>query len=310
MIDKKYYQANQLIYFGDWAISSALFALFFILALRADGPMVALYGVLSSIALYRAGAFVHELAHQSKSGQLDLFERAWNLTLGPVVLVPAVRFFHPHLTHHKVGTFGTKADPQYMPIRTDKKLAAFVLLAIPPIMPIFNLLLVIAASLGERLDVEGAIERYLARKGYTVGTSVLPEQKREVVLYSRYYLVVFLLYVWFFAYTLPLMYAIQVGTWWMITLRIPLEHEMREFRETTGERDHLVDSFTVESPFAEILQPLCLRLHTAHHMYPGVPYHNLPALHRELKRTNEEYRKSVVSFMTAVRGPVRTDALQ
>jgi len=164
----------------------------------------------------------------------------------------------------------------------------------------------LVATLGRTVNVEGAIDRYLTRKkGAAAGSALPAEHRREMTLYSRYSLLLVILYASLWPETIPLMYAFQVGAWGLGILRIPLEHEMREYRESTGPRDHVVDSFTVESPFAEILQPLSLRLHTAHHMYPGVPYHNLPALHAELKRTNEEYRKSVVPFLTVVRGPRR-----
>lgn len=307
MIDSRYYQANPLIYLSDFTLSMTGFVVAFIFCLRTSGLVFALCFVVSCVCLYRAGTFVHELTHQYRSGQLKWFHQLWNLTAGAIFMAPAVRFFDPHQIHHQVGTFATRQDPQYLLLRTDWKLAALMLLVGPFVMPIACLFFVLAASLGEKVDIEGRIDRYLTRKKGAAAGSALPAQyKREMTLYSRYYLVVIAVYVWLWPETIPLLYAVQVGVWWLGILRIPLEHEMREYREQTNARDHVIDSFTVESPFAEILQPLSLRLHTAHHMYPGVPYHNLPALHAELKRTNPEYRKSVVPFLTLVLGPRRT----
>lgn len=307
MIDKKYYKVKPYIYYADFTLSFSCFVIAFILSAQTTGIVFVLCLVASSVCLYRAGAFVHELTHQHRAGTLTWFHRLWNLTAGAVFMAPAVRFFVPHQTHHAIGVFATRDDPQYMLLRTDWKLAVLVLVAGPFVMPVVCLFFMLAATLGETVDVEGAIDRYLTRKkGAAAGSALPAEYKREMTLYSRYYLVVLGLYVWMWPETILLMYAVQVGTWLLVILRIPLEHEMREYRDSTGPRDHVVDSFTVESPFAEILQPLCLRLHTAHHMYPGVPYHNLPALHAELKRTDAEYRKSVVSFLTVVRGPRRT----
>ncbi|EXJ13531.1 fatty acid desaturase family protein [Imhoffiella purpurea] len=306
MIERHYYRLRPLIYYGDFTLSMTGFVAAFVLCLHTTGLAFALSLFASSACLYRAGAFIHELTHQYRRGRLEGFYRLWNLTAGAVVMMPAVRFFDPHRTHHKTGIFSTRQDPQYMLLRTDWKLAVLVLLVSPFVMPIVSFLFMLAASLGERVDIEGAIERYLERKkGAAVGSALPQAYRREMTVYSRYYLVVVGLYVWLWPETIPLMYAVQVGAWWLGILRIPLEHEMRAYRETSGARDHVVDSFTVESPFAEILQPLSLRLHTAHHMYPGVPYHNLPALHRELKRSDPEYRRSVVPFMTAVLGPRR-----
>lgn len=307
-IDQHYYRANPVIYGTDFTVSLGGFLITFVLLVQAAGWLTWLYLLISSAFLYRAGAFIHELTHQHRSGQLRWLHRLWNLTVGAIVMTPAVRFFHPHLTHHRIGIFATRDDPQYMLIRTDWKLAVTMLLVLPPLMPLASVLTTLFAALGNRLDLEGVIERYLERKkDASVGTALPDHYKREVTAYSRYYLMVAAVYLWLWPETLPLMYAVQVLSWWLVILRIPLEHEMREYRDSTDAHDHVVDSFTVESPFAELLQPLCLRLHTAHHMYPGVPYHNLPALHAELKRTDPQYRKSVVSFWTLVRGPRRTE---
>lgn len=71
----------------------------------------------------------------------------------------------------------------------------------------------------------------VSEQGAAAGSALAAEDKREMTLYSRYYLVVIALYVWLWPETIPLMYAVQVGAWWLGILRIPLEHEMREYRE-------------------------------------------------------------------------------
>lgn len=307
IIDKKYYQANLLIYYGDLLLTSVGLALAFILCLHTNG-LAFLFSYFACVVLiYRGAAFIHELTHQSRSGQLQTFGVVWNLTLGAVTLIPAARFYQPHLTHHQAGIFRTKADPQYLLLRTDWKLALFLLLVVPFIMPAFSLLLVLTSSVGF-IDIEGAVERYFARKGYTVGSAIPEKHKKEITWYSRYYLVLIAIYLWLIPETLPLVYAIHVGAWWLSILRIPLEHSMREHLDSSDERDQIIDSFTVESPFAVVLQPLSLRLHTAHHIYPGAPYHNLPPLHAQLKRDNELYRQSIVPFWSAARDPARASA--
>jgi fatty acid desaturase len=307
MIDDRFYRVNPFIYLADFGLSLKGFVAAFVLCLHVTGVVFALSLFVGSACLYRAGAFVHELTHQYRSGQLKWFHRLWNLTLGALFMAPAVRFFDPHQTHHTVGIFATRDDPQYMLLRTDWKLATLVMVIGPFVMPLVCCFFMLAATLGEKVNIEGAIDRYLTRKkGAAAGSALPAEYKREMTFYSRYSLGVVILYVWLLPGSILLMYAFQVGAWGLGILRIPLEHEMREYRERTGARDHVVDSFTVESPFAEILQPLSLRLHTAHHMYPGVPYHNLPALHAHLKRTDAEYCKSIVPFLALVLGPRRT----
>lgn len=305
MIDKQYFKANMAIYFGDLLLSLTVLIVSFIHCLDASGlPFIALY-LVCIVSLYRAGAFVHEICHRHRNEQMRIFSTFWNLTVGAIVLVPAARFFKPHLTHHSIGVFGTKDDPQYLLLRSDRKLAFFVLVVIPFIMPLFSLMLMVSAAVAG-LTAEEAVERFVQRRSHTVGSVPQDEDKDQIIRLSRYYLPLFLLYVWLFPETLPLMYMVQVGAWWLVTLRIPLEHSMVHYVEKSDRHDHVLDSFTVEAPLAALLQPLGLRFHTAHHMYPGVPYHKLAALHAELKARDNEYRNNVISFWTAVRGPVRT----
>lgn len=304
-IERKYYQLNFVTYYLDFLTSTTLFVISFTGFLYFKGTVSILFYILSIFTLYRATAFIHEATHQERNPDFRTFVLVLNLTIGAITLVPAYRFFKPHNIHHTTGIFRTNADPQYLLVRSNTKFALFLFLLIPFIMPLVNLFFAITASPGGILDAEGMLERFLKRRGYIAGTgSEFPEEyKRPVMWLSLYSLVMYGIFFYFFPWSLPYVYAVHVGAWFLGTLRIPLEHRMDYYVEKSDEHDQIVDSFTVESIFAELLQPLSLRLHTAHHLYPGVPYHNLPALHRELKRTNETYRKSIVSFWEAVRGP-------
>lgn len=303
MIDKHYYDPNPGLYFADCLLSLALFAGGFVVALTA-GPLLATGGfVVSAFALYRAGAFIHEIAHRPTDPKLARFATFWNLVVGAIVLVPGVRFIAPHQTHHTVGVFGTPDDPQYLLVRSNRRLLLVLLVGVPLVMPLLNLLLVITSAFGG-VRVEEALERFFQKKGQPVPTALPAAYHAEAARLSRYYLVVFLVYAVLLPQTLPMLYAVQVAAWALTCFRIPLEHDMiRHAAGPTTRTDQLRDSFTVESPWAELVQPLSLRLHTAHHLYPGVPYHRLPALHRELKAKDPDYRASVISFWDALRAP-------
>lgn len=306
MIDKRYFVANRAIYYGDLLLSLAVLVTAYAFLIEVSGPaFIALYLVCVA-ALYRVAVFAHEICHRQRDERMKAFAVFWNLTGGALTLVPAMRFSKPHIAHHALGTFGTRDDPQYLLVRSDRKLAVFVLVLVPFIMPLYSLLLVVSASIAG-LSAEEAVERYLERKGHPTGGIPDEEHKREITLYSRHALLLFLIYASLLPETLPLLYAVYVGAWWLSTLRIPLEHGMIRYLEQSDARDHVLDSFTIEAPLAAILQPLGLRFHTAHHMYPGVPYHKLGRLHRELKAKGDpDYCNSVVSFRRAVRGPERT----
>lgn len=99
-IDQNYYRASLPIYFTDLILSTAGFVLCFLWCLHAGGAAFALAFFLAAAFLYRAGAFVHELTHPQRNPRFKPFAVLWNLSVGAMVQVPAVRFFHPHLTAH------------------------------------------------------------------------------------------------------------------------------------------------------------------------------------------------------------------
>ncbi|MEQ9137718.1 MAG: fatty acid desaturase [Thalassobaculum sp.] len=301
MIDTAHFEVKPAVYFRDLLMPMAAFAAAFAWCANASGwPFVVAFAI-ATISIHRAGIFGHEVAHRTGNRRLRAFNRFWNLTVGALILVPSARFVRPHMIHHSTGKFRTKEDPQYLLLRGDRKLSVFVFVFIPPIMPIFASAITVTAAIGG-IAAEEAVETFLLRRGMPTGSVLPARHKREVMLLSRYYLAFWTLYALMLPATLPLMYAIQVAAWYLVTWRIPLEHRMESRLETSHKRDQVADSFTVESPFAELLQPLALKYHTAHHMFPGVPYHNLPALHAELKATDPVYRRSVVTIRDIFRG--------
>lgn len=302
-IDKAYFQARLLTFYRDLLLPMAVFAVCFAWAIQAEGAMFAIAYLAAVVSIHRAGVFGHEVAHRYDTRKLWQFNLLWDVTVGLLILFPIARFVKPHRLHHSPGIFRTAADPQYFLLRSDSGLAVFMLVLIPFLMPFLHALLALGASLtGDR--VEAAIERIANCHGMTSGFLLPERHKMRVRWLSRYYVVVWALYIWLAPETLGVMYAVLVGGWVLTTLRIPLEHRMESLLEVSDRRDHVLDSFTIDSPFAELLQPLALRYHTAHHMYPGVPYHNLAALHRELMAENADYRASVVSFWDVVFGRV------
>jgi fatty acid desaturase len=221
-------------------------------------------------------------------------------------MVPLTRFQIPHFAHHRPGVFGTEADPQYPLVRSNWFAMFSVLVLIPFVVPLSNLFLTVTASLGA-FRFEAAMDRWMRSNwGFTLSSPLSPVQQAEVALKARVTLFLFALMVTFAPQVLPFYYATLVGAWLLVTARIPLEHKLEKLADSSDPRDQMIDSFTVETPLALLLQPIGFRFHTAHHMYPGVPYHNLPALHEELKRTNPDYRNSVISLWDAIRGPNRT----
>ncbi len=303
MIDKAFFEANPVIYFRDYAVSMGVFLAAFVWGLQADWPLVVVAWAFAAAFLARLGIFGHELSHRPDDPRMTLFYWVWHLTVGAMILVPVARFVGPHKTHHTTGVFRTKDDPQYLLLRSSGAVAVFVLVVLPLVTPIYTLFQAIVASIGG-MRLEEALDRFTWRVfKFSVSTPLPENRKPEVVWLSRYYLCVVGAFAYFVPQGLPFYYTVLVGAWLVVVLRIPLEHELERHAESSDSEDQMRDSFTVETPLALLIQPIGFRYHTAHHMYPAVPYHNLPVVHRLLKETVPGYGDSVVSYWTAIRGP-------
>ncbi|MGE4277962.1 MAG: fatty acid desaturase [Magnetospirillum sp.] len=303
MIDAKFFEPDPVVYFRDHLVSMAVFVAAFVWGVQADWPWVIIPFALASAFLYRAGIFAHEIVHRPNHKRMRLFYWVWQVTTGAVIMLPSARFFGPHQAHHATGTFRTKDDPQYLLIRSNAKLAFFVLVVLPFLTPIYIFLQIIVASIGG-LALEEALDRFTRRHfNFSVSTPLTDDKKAEVTWLSRYYLAAFIVFAMALPDAVPFYYGVLVAGWLLTVLRIPLEHELERYDETSTSRDQMLDSFSVETPLAVLIQPIGFRYHTAHHMYPGVPYHHLPAVHAHLKATIPEFNNSVVSYWTVIRGP-------
>ena len=62
--------------------------------------------------------------------------------------------------------------------------------------------------------------------------------------------------------------------------------------------DQMLDSVTMDndSPLAVLLNPVGLRYHATHHLFPSMPYHNMRAAHKRLLArlpADSPYRRTV-----------------
>jgi fatty acid desaturase len=73
-------------------------------------------------------------------------------------------------------------------------------------------------------------------------------------------------------------YLVSVGGWFLSVLRIPLEHPLNEYKIVSNKKDQELLSITHYNSWYIIIQPLGLRFHTIHHMYPKLPYYTLRSL--------------------------------
>jgi len=268
---KNLYKLNLKTYWTDFIISSILFCIAFYFTYTVSSIIGV---VLTSIFLYRLCAFTHEIAHQNKNPQIKWFKRVWNLTGGLLMLQPSIRFTRPHLKHHTSGIFATKDDPQYPLIFSKPALAFTIFVVLPWFLPVYNLL--------KAIFPQSPFLHSILYKGIKFSET----EEAEARIYEIYYLLCFCIIVIFNPAIIYTFYFVSVGAWMLSVLRIPLEHPLFEYKGTSTVQDQEVLSYTHESPIYIPVQPLALRYHKAHHMYPKIPYHNLPDYYYELKRTD------------------------
>lgn len=259
--------------------------------LRPFSPGMLSCVVIAAFALYRALCFLHEITHQNQRS-LPGFETAWNLLAGYPLLMPSFVYVGVHQSHHKLTTYGTSQDPEYLPFaRNSRMTTVFALEAffIPAIQMIRFLLLTPAGFLSPRF--QGWLVTRLSSLTMNVQyrREATPELHRKV---RRHSAVVFLAWAVVLELALYGLVPWRVFAIWFVvtglasfinTLRTLGAHAYESSGEPLDRVGQLLDS--IDTPGAwwtELWAPVGLRYHALHHYFPGIPYHNLGEAYRRL----------------------------
>jgi fatty acid desaturase len=280
------------IYWLDFSLSALLGWSAFALAVKLplfSGWM--LLSVLVSVAaLYRAVTFIHELSHHRH--HLKGFEWVWNLLIGYEMFLPSFTHAEPHLSHHRILSFGTENDPEYLPFAHSPKmilLYAFQAILTPPALAARFLLLAPSTIFSRKW------ERWLIRHASSftfnpryqrdVNSRVLREARFDSLLIFAFWGAVAALV---YTRVLPLRTLL---VWWIILTAVNFVNTMRTLAAHAYDHDGVAltrndqwaDSIDAEwSIWSELWAPVGLTYHAVHHFLPGIPYHNLPQAHRRL----------------------------
>ncbi len=316
-------RARKSIYWPDMLASMAIGWGSLALALRFQSqPFVSLaFSVVTVFALYRAVLFIHEITHL-KRGAIPGFETAWNLTVGVPLMAPSMMYIGSHNDHHRRAVFGTASDPEYEPMGHWTPLRVVVsglpMLAVPLLLAFRWALLGPASYLMpplRRLVVERASAlvinpRY--RRKPPKGPAMLRWAFQEAG--TAAYTWSLILATWYG--TIPVswlahFYAIFAGILLINHLRTLAAHRYIGLGDEVSREGQLLDSVNLvsESPWTLLIAPVGLRYHALHHILPGLPYHNLGAVHRalcrELPAEASYHRTSVPSVGEGLRNLLR-----
>lgn len=288
-------EARGAIYWPDMLVSAALGYAGVAGAILAGSLAAKLaFGLLGALAFYRALMFIHELTHIHRDA-LPGFRLGWNLLVGIPLLVPSFMYEGVHTLHHKRTQYGTREDPEYLPLALMKpwSLPVFVLVALlAPVGLIIRFAVLVPLGL-----VVPPIRKLVWERASSL--SINPDFRRRPpepdfrrrVLWQE---IAGTLWAWaliasVFAFGwAPLLTAGAVLSLTAVLnqLRTLVAHLWENDGEAMTVTAQFLDSVNVPPPglAAEIWAPVGLRYHALHHLMPSMPYHDLPEAHRRLKR--------------------------
>ena len=285
------HQARPRIYWTDLLLSAAIGWGAFAGALNVTRPFTIALTAIAVPALYRALCFIHEISHQS-GRNLPGFEAIWNLTTGFPLLLPSFMYTGVHMNHHRLSTYGTETDPEYLPFaRSARMTAAFCAqsLLLPVALLVRFLLLAPVAFFVPRFEQWLVIHFSSLSMNVRYRREVTPETLRMVRRQSAGILVLWgALGIMAALHDLPLRFF---ALWYVLSALISLINCLRTLGahayESEGHplsrEEQLQDS--IDTPalrWGVVWAPVGLRFHGLHHYFPGIPYHNLGEAYRRL----------------------------
>lgn len=249
---------------------------------------------IAVLALYRALCFVHEISHQNRR-TLPRFETVWNFVVGYPLLMPSFVYVGVHNDHHKISTYGTAEDPEYLPFARSSRMTTLFALEslLIPVFLLVRFLLLTPLSLMSR-----RFERWLTVHFSSLTINVRYRRPVTANLLSRVRRhSAGILLVWTFAITLVIWGFVPwrvLAVWYVVnatasfvnTLRALGAHAYESSGEPLDRAGQLLDSIDTPGRFwTELWAPVGLRYHALHHYFPGIPYHHLPEAYRRLAST-------------------------
>ena len=289
------------IYWVDLILSALLGYAALAVAVTVTAASQAVPAIIVSIlALYRAGSFIHELTH-IKKGAVPGFRLAWNLLIGIPLLVPSFLYEGVHNQHHAKRYYGTANDPEYLPLALMKPWTLPIFLVAAALAPVAMLLrFALIAPLSALFPKLRAIV-----VGRYSGLQINPRFRRPKPdgQFARQWLwQEVAASVWAITAIIagitglvPLrdflvLLGIASGVMFLNQVRTLVAHLWENDGEAMSVTAQYLDSVNVPPPatLPILWAPVGLRYHALHHLLPGVPYHNLGEAHRRLSAALDE----------------------
>jgi fatty acid desaturase len=243
---------------------------------------------------YRGVMFIHELVHLPQH-KFRLFRIVWNLLCGIPLLTPSFTYA-THLDHHRRRSYGTYEDGEYFALARVSAWYAVLYFAqgllLPPLAAFRFLILTPLTWLSPRLRqwIHQRASSLVVDPSY-----VRPLPTAEALRAIR--LQELLCFLWCLGVVVGM---ICIGQWpyplliqsfatgaMVLSINAVRTAAAHRWQSDGGEFslvDQMLDTVTIDSdgPLAVLLNPVGLRFHALHHLFPTLPYHNAHAAHQRL----------------------------
>ncbi len=304
-----------LLYWADFLITVSIgygFAAIYLMAPAFSLIQIAAF-LVSGLALFRVGIFIHELVHREETSMVG-FHIAWNLMFGVPFLLHSL-LYRSHLDHHDPRKFGTPAEGEYLPLASAPIRETLLYLAQIPVVPLlaaFRFLVLVPLSFLYPPSRRWLLEQW---SSYTINPyyrRVIPSTEPlglwtvlDLLCLLWLVVVIGLLLKGFIPWTtVGLVYGLTISTIALNWVRTLAAHR---FLNTGGNMtyvEQIADSQTIEgrSLLTLLLFPIGLRYHALHHLFPLMPYHSMGEAHRRLMNALPEdspYKKSIFPGLLA-----------
>jgi fatty acid desaturase len=303
-IPAEWFKASPAIYWTDFLVSALAGWSTFALAVLSSGWTRAVLFLVATLALYRAVLFIHEITHRVQR-DVPAFTFAWNALVGVPLLVPSFLYEGVHTDHHRQRTYGTHADPEYLPFghRSPALMAGYVVASLfAPLLFVLRFAVLAPVSW-----VAPPLRRFVEERCSALVINHLYVRQTPIPFAGRVQEVA----AWALTWTAALLWwagrlpATVFLAWAVLSAiasgvnaaRTLAAHRYGHDEQASAElsmNEQLLDSCTI-SPSAlspepsalmnagrALIAPVGLRYHALHHWIPSLPYHNLGRAHRLL----------------------------
>ncbi len=269
---------------------------------------------IAVVAIYRGSIFMHEISH-FRHGEMKAFKVGWNILAGIPMFLPSY-FYETHREHHNTRHYGTEGDGEYLPFAHGSwsdLLKYFAQVLYLPILTFVRHLIITPVSLLHPRIRQWVLEHW---SSFVINFKFKREIREsdpkgwwlamEIACHLNALAIVVAIATGFRPwYLLALIYSIAVGVLTLNHIRTLAAHRYRSNGETMSIDDQLLDSVDIASsnPLTLAICPVGLRYHALHHLFPGMPYHNLHKAHLRLMAELPEshpYRNSVFPSIRSV----------